>query len=450
MRRTAQIFAASSLYGAASMAAAIDADLFRPADRRILLAANTAPVPETAPSLTELPGFERLRSLFDEVISWNEVIHPFHPGGWSTRGDDSPLWERHIRRLWNLGDDRVEIAGDTVASGPAFALAQMFPDSPVDAIAAGLAVYGPTRAKLDPIVGTRVRRLIQPDLIPGLPSLLLSEFGVAVEPLPADRLLKALGDVSAPKPEEPAAGSGPVLLLGQYLAAQGLLTEEEEEELYLRMVRGAVELGHRELVFVPHPAAPPRWSRRLEDEAARLGAELASPARPAIAEALFTSARPALVVGCFSTALFTAAGLYGLPVARIGTGELLARLPAYTAPQRIALTLADTLLPDLADPAAVAGWRLPPAAEVADAVAGLRDAVAFCMQPQLLSGLRPAAEDYLTRHLDARTWRYFKRSRLASLALPGAVPAQLAFIPRHPTVRRMARRAKALGMGAQD
>jgi hypothetical protein len=69
-------------------------------------------------------------------------------------------------------------------------------------------------------------------------------------------------------------------------------------------------------------------------------------------------------------------------------------------------------------------------------------AVGYAMQPKIYPDLRPAAEAYLTKHLNTHTWRYFKRKRLTSLALPGAVPAQLAFLPRNATVRRVARRAR--------
>lgn len=73
---TTQIFLASTLYGTATLAAALDADCFRPADRRILLVCNNAATPETTPGLDEAPGFERLRERFDDVKSWNETISP--------------------------------------------------------------------------------------------------------------------------------------------------------------------------------------------------------------------------------------------------------------------------------------------------------------------------------------------------------------------------------------
>lgn len=47
-----------------------------------------------------MPGFELLRGRFDDVVSWNETIAPFHPGHWSPRPDDVPLWERHLRLVW--------------------------------------------------------------------------------------------------------------------------------------------------------------------------------------------------------------------------------------------------------------------------------------------------------------------------------------------------------------
>ncbi|MGW1952583.1 polysialyltransferase family glycosyltransferase [Streptomyces sp. NPDC001920] len=449
MPRTTQIFCASTLYGAATLAAALDAGLFEPADRRLLLVTNNATNPEITPSVDAMPCFDRLRDRFDEVLSWNATISPFHPGGWSPRADDIPLWERYVRLLWNLGDDEVRLAVESVHVNPALALCRLFTGAPVDVYADGLMSYGPTRDKIDPLVGTRVGRLLHLDLVPGLTPLLLTEFGVPAVPVPHEAFLKVLGELAEAERGLPEAAGGeqPALLLGQYLSALGILTDAEEEELHLQMVRGAVGLGHRRLVFKPHPVAPARWSRRLEDEAARLGAELTVLERPVPAEVAFQRLRPALVAGCFSTALLTAAGLYGVPVARVGTGPLLARLAPYQNSNRVPLTIVDALLPDIADAEAVEGWTMPARARV-DELTALLKAVGFAMQPKIHPQLRGAAESYLSQHLNPHTWRYFKRRRLTSLALPGAVPAQLSFLPRNATVRRLARRAKALKRAA--
>ncbi|MEV4919998.1 alpha-2,8-polysialyltransferase family protein [Streptomyces tirandamycinicus] len=464
--RTTQIFFASTLYGAATLAAALDSGRFAPADRRLLLVSNNAATPETAPPVDRMPGFEQLRGRFDGVLSWNEAIAPFHPGGWSPRPDDVPMWERYLRMLWDLGDDRIELALESIQVNPALAVAQLFPDARLDVYADGLMSYGPTRNKIDPLVGERVRRLLHLDLVPGLTPLLLEEFGARPETVPTEAFTKVVAELADPADpadhaalaelaEPDAAGSTadasdrasdgssdrpgeqPALLLGQYLASLGILTAEEEEALHLRMVRGAVAHGHRRLVFKPHPVAPAAWSRALEREAEKLGAELTVLDRPVLAEVLYRQLRPALVVGCFSTALLTASTFYGIPVARVGTEPLLDRLKPYQNSNRVPVTLVDALVPDLES-------GRPGAPRPADGeLSGLVRAVGFAMQPQIRADLRPAAEAYLAARLKDGNARYFKRRRLTVLGLPGGLP-----VPRHDAIRRVARRVRRIKRAA--
>ena len=442
---TTQIFQASTLYGTATLAAALDSGCFGPADRRILLVCNNAATPETTPGVDEMPGFDRLRERFDEVLSYNETISPFHPGGWAPRMDDLVLWQRHLRLAWQLGDDDVELAVESIQVNPSLALAQIFTGAPVTVYADGLMSYGPTRNKIDPLVGTRVDRLLHLDLVPGLEPLLLTEFGVPAELVPTAAFTKVLTELldtgdSLPGIEEPA------LLLGQYLSALDILTAEEEENLHLRMLRGALELGHTRVVFKPHPTAPARFTRSLEREAEKAGAELTVIGTPVLAEVLYQRMRPALVVGCFSTALLTASALYRLPVARVGTDLLLDRLIPFENSNRVPVTIVDALLPELTDRGAVTEQRR---GMDAAALGPLVRAVGFAMQPKILPELRGEVERYLAKHRDPRVLRYFKRKRLTSLALPGGVPAQLAFIPRNATVRRVARKARSLRRAAR-
>lgn len=447
-----QIFLASTLYGAATLAAGIDAGGFPPAGRRILLTSNHAVTAEVTPGIAGMPGFAALRSRFDEVLDWNRVIEPQHPSTWAPRAEDVPLWERQLRALWNLGDDRVELIVESLQVPPAQTLCRLFPGAAVDVYADGLMSYGPTRFRLDPQLGMRVRRVLHLDLVPGLEPLLLTEFGVRVELVPTEPFLKVLAELAeataetvttggAAAPAEPAeTAEPPALLLGQYLSALDLMSPAEEEELHVSMVRGAHALGHRELVFKPHPGAPAAYCRRAREEAERLGARLTVIAAPVLAETLYQRLRPALVVGCFSTGLLTAATLYGLPVARTGTDAVLATLTPYPNSNRVPLALVDALLPDLADAEAVRAWTPPTPEQVRAEPTALLTAVGFTMQPQILAARRPAAEAYLARHLTPRTWRYFTRRRLTSLGLPGGIPAQLSFLPRSRTVRRAVRR----------
>ncbi|MFC8897110.1 polysialyltransferase family glycosyltransferase [Streptomyces cinereoruber] len=436
-RRTTQVLCASTLYGAVTLAAAIDSGCFGAADRRILLVTNNAPVPETTPALDEAEGFARLRGRFDSVLSWNEVISPLHPGGWTPRASDLPLLQRHLRKLWDLGDDRVELALESIQVTPALAIAQLLPEASITVYADGLMSYGPTRNKIDPLIGGRVSRLLHLDLVPGLAPLLLGEFGAVPEAVPVEAFTKCVEELAGPDPGT-ADEEGPALLLGQYLAALNLLTAAEEEELHLRMVRGAVARGHRRLVFKPHPTAPDAWSRSLVRAAEELGAELTIEDRPVLAEVLYRELRPALVVGCFSTALLTARTFYGLPVARVGTRPLLARLTPFQNSNRIPLTVVDAVVPPLDGPAGgdpAGDGSGVGTEELNDLVA----AVGFAMQPKIRPDLRAAAVRHLSGPLAERTRHHFTRRRLTVLGLPGGLP-----LPRHPGVRRLARRALRL------
>ncbi|MEU9174743.1 alpha-2,8-polysialyltransferase family protein [Streptomyces sp. NPDC048420] len=435
--RTTQIFCASTLYGAVTLAAAIDSDLFEEPERRVLLVFNNTATPETSLPLDAMPGFEPLRDHFDEVLSWNEAIRPFHPGSWTPRPDDIPLFERYLRLLWGLGDDRVELVLESIQVTPALTVAQLFTGAPIDVYADGLMSYGPTRNKLDPLVGTRVRRLLHLDLIAGLTPMLLTEFGVPPVVVPTSAFLKAMGELTASVEELPQLPDNAALLLGQYLSALDILSPEEEENLHVRMLKGAVTKGHRTVVFKPHPSAPARFSRALEAEAEKLGVDLTVLDTPVLAEVLFEKARPALVVGCFSTALFTASALYDLPAARIGTELLLERLTPYQNSNRVPVVLADAVLPDLEG-------RDGEEAVPADLLNPLITALSFTLQPQIHPPLRPAAERYLSKHFGPRTRRYFRKKRLTALGLPGGIPERLAFLPRNATARRVVRRARAL------
>ncbi|MFJ6100856.1 polysialyltransferase family glycosyltransferase [Streptomyces sp. NPDC092359] len=432
-RRTTQIFCASTLYGAVTLAAALDSDRFGPAHRRVLLVTGTTAVPETTPPLDEAEGFDRLRGRFDSVLSWNETIFPLHPAGWTPRPGDLPMLQRYLRALWHLGDDRVELVLESIQVTPALALAQLLPDAPLTVYADGLMSYGPTRNKIDPLIGGRVGRLLHLDLVPGLDPLLLAEFGAVPEPVPTEAFLRCVAELSGP-PAPAGRADGPALLLGQYLAALDLLSAAEEEELHLRMVRGTVARGHRKLVFKPHPAAPDTWSEALVRAAAELGAELTVEHRPVLAEVLYRELRPALVVGCFSTALLTATTFYGLPVARVGTRTLLERLAPFQNSNRVPLTVVDAVVPPLETDGGDGGAPLG-AEQLNDLVA----AVGFAMQPRIRPELRASAVRHLSGPLAERTRHHFTRRRLTVLGLPGGLP-----IPRHPQVRRLARQALRL------
>ncbi|MBQ0987239.1 hypothetical protein KBZ10_22505 [Streptomyces sp. F63] len=429
---TTQLFQVSTLYGAATLVAALEGGQFGPREdvRRVLLVSHNAAVPETAVRLPEMRGWDRLAARFDDVVDWNAAIRPHHPSSWSPAANDAEIWQRLFRHSWRLGDGPVELAVESVQVSPARALATIFAESTVDVYADGLMSYGPTRNPLPGPLARRIRRLLHPDLVPGLRPLLLSEYGVPAELVPTGVLKKVIAETGGPEPgagpgsaaADPAAPGAPTaVLLGQYLAALDILTPAEEEALHERMLRGAAAAGHRSVLFKPHPTAPARYSRALEKAAAEAGVRLTVTDTPMLAEELFRGGGLRLVVGCFSTAMFTAAVCYGIPVARVGTELLLERIAPYENSNRVPLTITDRLIPEIGEFAA--GAPEPPGARPdtwdVDGLTPLIRTVGFCMRPEAYPWLRAESAAWLEARLGEDTGRYFKRRRLTALGLPG-------------------------------
>ncbi|MFK0227705.1 polysialyltransferase family glycosyltransferase [Streptomyces sp. NPDC090303] len=420
-----QIFQASTLYGAATLAAALDAGQFGPrgSARRLLLLSHNAEIPETALRLETMTGYGRIAARFDGTLDWNETIRPYHPAAWAPRPEEAPLWQRVLRTAWDLGTGPVELIVESIQVNPAKALAGTFPESTVHVYADGLMSYGPTRSDLAQSIACRVRRVLHLDLVPGLRPLLLTEYGVESELVPDAAFRAVLAEIAEDAADDPeivrAVSAEPTaLLLGQYLAALSLLTAEEEEDLHVRMLRGAAAAGHRSIVFKPHPTAPARYSQALDEEAERRGVRLTVLDGPLLAETFYERCRPELVVGCFSTAMITAAVYYGVPIARVGTEEVLARLTPFENSNRVPLTVVDHLIADLE------GGEEPALPGVAPAsLTPLVRAVGYCMRHKVHPGLRAEAVAFLAEHhAEPGTAHHFTVERLTELGLPGGGP----------------------------
>ncbi|MEU7986282.1 alpha-2,8-polysialyltransferase family protein [Streptosporangium canum] len=410
-----QLFYASTLFGAMTLAAAIDDGRFGPRDgRRILLVSNNAAIPEITPSLDQVPGFAALRPRFDEVRSWNDVVAPLHPSDWRARIIEVPMLGRLLLSHLSLDGGPDELILESVAVPPARTLAGLVKDCPITVYSDGLMSYGPTRDPLPSEISGRITRLLHLDLVPGLSPLLLSEYGVPAETLPDRAFLDVIAQSGAAGEETRDLPAGPPMILGQYLSALDIVTPEEEAGLHADMLRGLAARGFGTVLFKPHPAAGRRHAQRLRETAAELGVRLAVAGEGVAAESCFAALRPALVVGCFSTALITARRHFGLPVAAMGGELVLERLSPYENSNRIPATITDALLPRLSADGAL---EEPPPVDLQ----ALVRAVGYCMRSETHPGLREQAAAYLDAHGPAR---YFKRQRLAALGLTPAPSAR--------------------------
>lgn len=433
-----QVCYAATGFGLAVVAAALTDRVLPEADRRVLVVSNNAVIPETAYGAADLTGAAALLEMFDDVYSYNDAIAPQHPSMWQPRDIDLPMWERSLRSLWSLeGDLHLVLANLHVE--PALTLGQAFTDATIDVYADGLMGYGPTRSAVPAQVGTRVQRVLHPDLVPGVRPLLLREF--AAEPVSIAtesfrRVLATLRVEAEPadldRPQRPTA-----VLLAQDLTAPSLLTKDEEHRLHLEMVEAVVAAGYADLVFKPPPSGPAGPTGPLVRRAEELGARLTVRDDPELVETWYAAGAVDLVVSCFCTAL-ASAGWFGVPAARVGTEMLLERLRPYETGNRMAAVLVAATVPPLGSRAA---QDVPAPLPAGLPLQQLVDTIGYLMQPSRNADLRSSAIQVLEQRF-AEVQPYLRPERLAQLDLPTAPPPDPGHEPHGlgSLIRRVARR----------
>lgn len=414
-----QVFVLNSAYGLMTAAAAIDAGTVPAArGKRILLTVNAAVIPEAVPDIGESRHLRRLLTRFDRVESLGALLAPTLPTQWEPAPDDLPVLERLLRRAWRLSDRPVQLYLQSPQVAPSRTMISLFPGAEVTVIGDGLMTYAPLRQRMPHPLTERVVAVTYADVVPGLTPLLFTEIGAGRSPVPIAGLRAVVDEIAAGDPDENvdllATSPMPtVLVLGQYLAALGLVSSDEERAMQLRMIDEARRFEPRRIVFKPHPSAPLAIASALAEKARRHGLafEVYDGALPA--EIVAARLRTVGVVAGFSTALPTVNALFGIPVAAVGNEVLLRRFTPYENSNRVPVTIVDALTRDDSP------YRDP------SRLQHLVDAVGYTMQPRTAAHLEPRARTLLETLDPAERDRYFTPARLTQLRLPGAPPSAL-------------------------
>src|SRR5699024_3351965 len=122
-----------------------------------------------------------------------------------------------------------------------------------------------------------------------------------------------------------------------------LITAADELELHLQMIDEVRDAGLSTVIFKPHPTSARTTIEPLRRRCEEVGLDFVLADVPLLAEIIVSSARPELVLSCFSTGLVTAKGLYGCETAAVGSELLLAALAPYQNSNRIPLPIVDAL-----------------------------------------------------------------------------------------------------------
>ncbi|KNY06039.1 polysialyltransferase family glycosyltransferase [Microbacterium sp. GCS4] len=422
-----QLFALHSAYGLATAAAAIDGGLLGAHGDRLLVPFVSARVPETTVGIAADPALAPLRARFDRIEDLDALLGPLHPSGWKPEPAELPVLERLLTRAWDLDPDDLELLVQSPQVAPARTLMTLFPRARLTIIGDGLMTYSPMRVRMPHTVTARIGRVVHADVVPGVAPLVGAPRAEAV-PVAPELFRRALLDVVPSDPGDAAPGpvDGPtVLVLGQYLAALGLLTAAEEVALQVDMIDRAARHAPRRIVFKPHPAAPPRVTDALRERAVFHDIEFVEYRGALSAELLAERLDARMVVAGFSTALPTVRALFGRDIDAVGTDALLRRLTPYENSNRIPATVVDVLT------RRDSPYREPAQLQL------LIDAVGYAMQPEVAGHLRGRAERLLAGIRPADRDRYFSAERLTELRLPGA--------PEQSLVQRAIRPAGGIG-----
>lgn len=407
-----QLVVASTLFGAATAAAAVDAGLLgEPDGERVLLVVNNSFAPELTPAADEIEGSAPVLARFDRVVHLTDLIAPVHPADWNPGPRERPMLERLLRGHWGLGDGPIDVVAESVWVNPAQTLARIFHSGTITVYADGLMSYGPTRNELPLDIIQRLEGLLHLDLVPGLRPVLLSEYGVTPRVIPSEAFRNVIEEIAAKSSLSSASDEAQppaAVVVGQYLAALGLVTKHEEAQMHGRMITAAAKAGAEVVRFKPHPSAPPGFLAPVEQAAKDAGVTLEVVTDPLPVEVMLLSSDVVAIVGCFSTALVTARSIFGVRSVSVDTALLLKRLTPYQNSNRIPVTIVDAL------------HREGSAFDTSEMLQKLVETVSYCMQPKSLADRRAAAVSWLEDAQPADRSRYVANQRLTMLGLPGA------------------------------
>lgn len=403
------LYLTSRLFPVACISAALEGGVIErvPGDEHILVVYDSTPIPEVIDSFYESEHFELAASSFDRVVNLSEIVWPLRASQFNPRETELVIWQRLLRRYWDLGDEDVCLVVESIQVNPAPALAKVFATSRVSVHSDGLMTYGPTRNDVAHSVAQRLDRLYYLDLAAGIEPLVLSEHHIELVEIPASGLAEQIERLRPTLEPEIRAlrqeGRRSALVLGQYFVDLGLLTSEENRNLDQQMIARAAELGCDICYFKPHPAVSQVALDDLKTIGGEIGIEVEVVVTQALAEVVALELQPDLVISCFSTGMFTVHKLFEIPMISVHSDMMLDRLKPYENSNRIPAVLADYL----------AGEERP-----AVPLDGLIGAVSYAMQAERLEKSRNDVTEFLEQYAYL-AGKYFKRRRLTALGLPG-------------------------------
>ena len=290
---------------------------------------------------------EKAQANFDQIIDFNELIHPIYPAHLQMKKLDKSTTEIIYQLICKLlkCDCVSEFYCESIQASPSLYLAHIFHNSNIHIYSDGLMVYSPTRINIPTGIAERIKTVNYRPFIRNCKPFLL------IEAMPEYIELSANNPTPRTTNETDTKKYAPILFLGQCFSLHGICSETEELYIYKKAIEDIARLTNnsRKIIFKPHPSYP---HHNYESVIQILNASVSQLVHIEKSEITAEDAAKALnpyaAVGIFTTSLFNIYNELSIPVYQTGTDELWKKLEPYSNSNRIPLLAASVIIPPIA------------------------------------------------------------------------------------------------------
>ncbi len=343
-------------------------------DRRVLFLSAHNQDFEVRNPLIDLVDDENVKRAFDKIMILNDLIAPLHPAQWKPIGNEVEQLAQRSMIEAAIGGKVTSILVESLQVAPALTIANLFSDSAIEVYSDGLMVFSPIKTNLPTSILSRVAKCHYVDYISPVKPYIFEPYSIELSPIKCDDLKSEFANIAHDEKSLPDLRSSAVFL-GQYLADSGLMSQDEEIDLYVRgLVQSQRKLKTKRLYFKAHPSFPQHALEQLLISCDEAGLEIEFLSQKVLIEEYLMHTKPSAVISIFSTGLMSANKIFGVPAYKFGTDRVLESLLGTTNSNFIPAVLISECLPSLND---------TPSINIDyNRLVGLLETLSSCMHPK--------------------------------------------------------------------
>lgn len=277
------------------------------------------------------------KKYFKKILNLNKILSPLHPSKWEPPGEKNKILLYSYRSIFLslFGVDNVKyLLFESIQVPPARTLAKIFLNADLYVYSDGLMTYGPTRIFLPNNVGVRIKCVFYVDLIENLEINYLKEYCCNSVRIDSKKIFNKVKEIS--KNRNKFCYEDGAVFLGQYLSGLGLLSEQEEVDLYSDALELCAKKSKcKHVYFKPHPSFNNALSYKIDQKLSSNNINLTILDGDKLIEEILLTFTPRFLCSVFSTGLATASSIFGIKSYSYKTRYFLKKLYPYQNSNRV-------------------------------------------------------------------------------------------------------------------